>query len=47
MKEKLGAIFVVFLALLCLFGCGKKLPEEEMVQAYVQPPSMVTVCPVK
>lgn len=34
MKEKLGIVLVVFLALLCLFGCSKKLPEEEMVRTY-------------
>jgi len=34
MKEKLGIVFVVFLALLCLFGCSKKLPEEDMVRAH-------------
>lgn len=34
MKEKFGIAFIVFLALLCLFGCSKELPEEDMVMAY-------------
>lgn len=34
MKEKLGIIFVVFIAILCLFGCGEELPAEEMVLGY-------------
>ena len=47
MKEKLGIVFIVVVAALCLFGCGNDWPEEEMVSAYVQPPSSVTTCPVK
>ena len=47
MKEKLGIAFIIIVATLCLFGCGNDLPEEEMVSAYVQPPSSVTICPVK
>ena len=31
MKEKIGIIFIVVLAAICLFGCSKELPEEEMV----------------
>lgn len=31
MKEKLGIIFIVVAAALCLFGCSEELPEEEMV----------------
>ncbi len=34
MKEKLGVLFIVLLAALCLFGCAEDLPEEEMVSAY-------------
>ncbi|MBQ3037317.1 MAG: hypothetical protein IJD31_10360 [Lachnospiraceae bacterium] len=47
MKEKLGIVFIVVVAALCLFGCGNDLPEEEMVLGYIQPPSSVTTCPVK
>ena len=31
MKEKISILFIVLLAILCLFGCAKDLPEEEMV----------------
>ncbi len=31
MKEKIGIIFIVALAAICLFGCSKELPEEDMV----------------
>ncbi len=31
MKEKIGIIFIVVLAALCLFGCKEDLPKEEMI----------------
>ncbi len=34
MKEKLGIIFIVIIAALCLFGCSEDLPEEEMVNIH-------------
>lgn len=32
MKEKIGIVFIVVVAALCLFGCAEALPENEMVQ---------------
>lgn len=31
MKEKIGIIFIVVVAALCLFGCKENLPKEEMI----------------
>lgn len=35
MKEKIGILLIVLLALCCLFGCSKDLPMEDMVQKTV------------
>ena len=32
MKEKFGMILIIAVALLCLFGCKEKMPEDEMVK---------------
>ena len=31
MKEKISILVIVIIAALCLFGCAKDLPEDEMV----------------
>lgn len=41
MKEKLGILFIVVVAALCLFGCAEELPEHEMVRSYVLCPTTV------
>ena len=39
MKEKVGVIFIVLVALLCLFGCSsdRDLEERDMVQTKLCP----------
>lgn len=41
MKEKIGILFIVAVAALCLFGCTDKLPENEMVQSIILCPTTV------
>ena len=30
MKEKISIVFIVLVAVLCLFGCKDELPQDEM-----------------